>query len=332
MPALGFAAWPARPRRRSRLRPATPRRTTRRRSRSGATIFTDYTYTKNPTARMPTATSSTPNAFNVGRGYINITGNISHMVAFRITPDITRENRRRQLARTAASMFRLKYAFAQFNLDDWMTKGSGSRVRHAADAATSTSSKASTATASRARRSSSAKASIDSSDTGASFHYNLPKNYGDIHVGIYNGEGYTKPEANNQKAVQIRGTMRPFATGDPVLRGIRVTGFYDGDNYIKNGERNRVHRQRHLRAQVRQRRVRLSRRQGSDAAMRRRRRQGGRAASRSGSRRRSTTGLRRPVPLRPLQAEPATSIRRAQAHDRRRRLLVPAPGRRVPRR
>ena len=36
-------------------------------------------------------------------------------------------DRHRQLARTAACTFRLKYAYAQFNLDDWMTRGSWAR-------------------------------------------------------------------------------------------------------------------------------------------------------------------------------------------------------------
>ena len=33
-----------------------------------------------------------PAAFDVKRAYINVTGNINHLIAFRITPDITRES------------------------------------------------------------------------------------------------------------------------------------------------------------------------------------------------------------------------------------------------
>ena len=40
-----------------------------------------------------------------------------------------------------------------------------------------------------------------SSDAGASFHYNLPSNYGDVHVGVYNGENYNRAEVNDQKAL-----------------------------------------------------------------------------------------------------------------------------------
>ena len=40
----------------------------------------------------------------------------------------------------------------------------------------------------------------NSSDAGASFHYNFPSNYGDVHVGVYNGESYAKTDPNDQKA------------------------------------------------------------------------------------------------------------------------------------
>ena len=80
----------------------------------------------------------------------------------------------------------------------------------------------------------------NSADAGASFHYNLPKNYGDVHVGVYNGEGYARPEVNDQKAVEVRGTVRPLAEAAPLLRGLRVTGFYFADHYMKDAERTRA--------------------------------------------------------------------------------------------
>ena len=51
---------------------------------------------------------------------------------------------------------------------------------------------------------------LSSSDVGASFHYNLPGNYGDVHAGVYNGETYSKPEVNDQKGFMVRGTFRPL--------------------------------------------------------------------------------------------------------------------------
>src|SRR5215217_4253674 len=37
----------------------------------------------------------------------------------------------------------------------------------------------------------------------------------------------------------VRGSVRPFARGLPILRGIRATAFYDGDNYLRNAARTR---------------------------------------------------------------------------------------------
>jgi hypothetical protein len=56
-----------------------------------------------------------------------------HLVAFRITPDITRQSGLLTLgAGSSVSsdslVFRIKYAYAQFNLDDWMTRGSWTRL------------------------------------------------------------------------------------------------------------------------------------------------------------------------------------------------------------
>jgi hypothetical protein len=204
----------------------------------GAVIFTDYTYNSEPTSKDADGNTIHQDGFNVARAYINVTGTISHLISFRITPDVTRET----ISGAAVSgslVYRDKYAYLQFNLDDWMTKGSWARFglqqtpwidytesiyRYRFQGTTF------------AER----EGFLTSSDLGASFHYNFAKNYGDVHVGYYNGDGYSKPEANNQQAFQIRGTLRPFATQSPVLRGLRVTGFYDGDNYIKNDEKTRA--------------------------------------------------------------------------------------------
>lgn len=210
----------------------------------GVTLYADYTYTQSPQSTDADGNVINAGAFNVGRSYINITGNISHIVAFRITPDVTRQSGLLTLgAGNSVSndslIFRIKYAFAQVNLDDWMTKGSWARFgiqqtplldyeegiyRYRFQGTTFTE----------------REGFYNSADAGASFHYNLPSNYGDFHVGVYNGEGYAKTDPNDQKAVEIRGTVRPFATGAPALRGLRITGFYFGDNYIKSSERTRA--------------------------------------------------------------------------------------------
>jgi hypothetical protein len=89
----------------------------------GVTIFADHTFTQKPQAVDADGNVIRPNSFNVSRSYINVTGNVSHIVAFRITPDIVRETNAASAA-NGSLVFRVKYAFAQINLDDWMPKGS----------------------------------------------------------------------------------------------------------------------------------------------------------------------------------------------------------------
>src|SRR5687768_3197262 len=77
--------------------------------RVGATLFLDYTMTEQPKLTDADGNRVTGNAFNVGRAYINVTGNISHLVAFRVTPDIVRETGSGS-ALNGSLTFRLKYA------------------------------------------------------------------------------------------------------------------------------------------------------------------------------------------------------------------------------
>ena len=213
----------------------------------GVTLFPSITYQSNPTIMDADGNLVNRSAFDVGRAYINITGNISHLIAFRLTPDITRESG--LLALGAGSsvssdslVFRIKYAYAQLNLDDWMTKGSWARLgiqqtpwvdfeegiyRYRFQG---------TVFAERIPL----PTAMTSSDAGVSFHYNLPANYGDVHVGVYNGENYQKVEVNDQKALEFRGTVRPFATLAPVLRGIRAHLVYYNDHYAGSDARTRV--------------------------------------------------------------------------------------------
>lgn len=202
----------------------------------GATFFGDYTITQKPKIKDADGNEVTSNAFNVGRAYLNVTGNISHRIAFRITPDIARETG------TGSSLngsytFRLKYAYAQFNLDDWMNKSSwvrlGMQQTPWVDFMEGVYRYRFQGTIFEDR-----EGFLSSSDIGASFRYNLPGNYGDIHAGIYNGETYSKPEANDQKGFLIRASFRPMRM-HPVLRGLRVTGFYDKDAYVKDADRKR---------------------------------------------------------------------------------------------
>src|SRR5437867_5879763 len=81
---------------------------------------------------------------------------------------------------------------------------------------------------------------MTSSDAGVSFHYNFPSNYGELHFGLFNGENYQRVETNDQKGFEFRGSLRPFATGLPVLRGLRAHLVYYNDHYVADAERDRI--------------------------------------------------------------------------------------------
>src|SRR4029453_7170683 len=57
----------------------------------GGTLFLDYTFQDAPEVTDASGNQVHSNAFNLGRSYINVTGQLHHLVAFRITPDIARE-------------------------------------------------------------------------------------------------------------------------------------------------------------------------------------------------------------------------------------------------
>jgi len=204
--------------------------------RLGTTIFGDYTITDKPKGTDADGNEFTPNAFNIGRAYINVTGNISHVISFRVTPDIARESGTGS-SLSGSYTFRLKYAFAQFNLDQWMTRGTWARLGMQqtpwVDDEESIYRYRFQGTVFAER-----EGYLSSSDVGASFHYNLPGNYGDVHAGVYNGETYSKPEVNQEKGFMVRGAFRPFPMS-PLLRGLRLEGFWDQDAYVKDGERQR---------------------------------------------------------------------------------------------
>ncbi len=215
--------------------------------RVGVTLFPLYTYQTTPEATDADGNSINRSSFDVARAYINITGQISHLISFRITPDITRESALLTLpaggtVSNDSLVYRIKYAYAQFNLDDWMTKGSWARIgiqqtpwvdfdegiyRYRFQGTTFAERLPLLTT-------------MTSADAGASFHYNLPENYGDFHVGVYNGENYQRVEVNNDKAFEFRGTVRPFAKQAPVLRGLRAHLVYYNDAYVGSDVRERV--------------------------------------------------------------------------------------------
>jgi hypothetical protein len=208
------------------------------------TLYPLFTLQTEPSITDAAGNSVDRNAFDVGRAYINLTGQLSHIVAFRVTPDITRQSGTVAGGNVTSDslVFRIKYAYGQFNLDDWMARGSWVRLgiqqtpwvdfeegiyRYRFQG---------TVFAERIPL----PTTMTSSDAGVSFHYNFAQNYGDVHFGLYNGENYQRVETNNEKGFEFRGTLRPFARMAPLLRGVRAHLVWYADNYVSDSERKRV--------------------------------------------------------------------------------------------
>lgn len=203
----------------------------------GATIYGDYTYQSSPTTKDADGNDIHPSSFNISRAYINVTGNLNHLISFRITPDVARESGSGS-SLSGSQTFRIKYGYGQLNLNDWTTQGSWIRL-----GVQQTPYLDYTENLYRYRFQGAVfperEGYITSSDAGLSGRYVFPGNYGELHAGFYNGEGYTKAEANSEKAFQVRATVRPMPLGG-IWKGLRVTGFYIGDHYVSNAKRQRA--------------------------------------------------------------------------------------------
>jgi hypothetical protein len=204
--------------------------------RVGATLFTDYSVVTEPKTMDVDGNRITSNSFNITRAYINVTGQLSHIVAFRVTPDVARETGS-DSSLNGSYVFRLKYAYAQFNLDHWIGRGAwvrlGSQQTPWVDFLENVYRYRFQGTTLEDR-----EGILSSADLGATLRYQFPGDYGEVHGGIYNGDNYNRAEANDQKALMVRVTVRPVPT-HPTLHGLRVTGFYDRDAYVKDAARRR---------------------------------------------------------------------------------------------
>lgn len=203
----------------------------------GAVVFADYTFQQKPTVKDADGNVINLSSFNVARAYLNITGNISHIVAFRITPDVTRFGLSGN-SLDGSMTYRIKYAYAQINLDDWLPKGSYVRLgiiqTPFIDSIEGVYRYRFQGTVFPER-----EGYMSSADAGVTFRTTLPNNYGDFQVGYYNGEGYSKAEVNDQKALSIRVGFKPLPR-HPIMKGWRLQGFYTADHVQANAERTRA--------------------------------------------------------------------------------------------
>ncbi|MBV9493731.1 MAG: hypothetical protein JOZ54_05765 [Acidobacteria bacterium] len=209
----------------------------------GAVIFADFTYQQSPEITDAGGNRVNTSSFNASRAYINVTGNLNHRISFRITPDVSRETGTGP-SLSGSQIYRLKYAFGQYSLDDWTASSKGNWVRVGLQ---QTPFIDYTEGIYRYRFQGTVfperTGLIGSSDSGVSGHYTFAGNYGDVHAGFYNGENYSRAETNDQKAFQARVSVRPFPLGGVFLKGLRVSGFVVDDHYVKDAKRQRTYGQ-----------------------------------------------------------------------------------------
>ena len=160
------------------------------------------------------------NNFDVTRAYLNVNVQVSDNIRFRFTPDIRRVT---DSSLAGSLVVRVKYAFAQFdNITPraWIRFGVHQTPWLDFEESINRYRVQGTMFAER-------EALIPgSADFGVSYFTPLPNGYGEVHGGVYNGEGFGQPEANKYKSVQGRATVRPLPNTS-IAKGLRLSGFYN---------------------------------------------------------------------------------------------------------
>ena len=171
------------------------------------------------------------NVFDITRAYLNVNAQVSRNVRFRFTPDI----RRITDGSLAGSLaVRVKYGFVQFdnlvNQRSWVRFGLHQTPWLDFEEGINRYRVQGTMFSER-------EALIPgSADFGASYFTPLPAGYGEIHAGVFNGEGFTQTDPNKYKSVQGRLTLRPFPNRG-LANGFRVSGFYNAGWYAADRPR-----------------------------------------------------------------------------------------------
>jgi hypothetical protein len=170
------------------------------------------------------------NNFDVTRAYLNVNAQVAEKVRFRFTPDIRRVN---DGALSGSLLVRVKYAFAQFDNvtpNSWVRLGLHHTPWLDFEEHINRYRVQGTVFAER-------EALIPgSADFGVSYLTALPGGYGEVHGGIYNGEGFGQPEITKHKSVQGRVTVRPLPNA-AIAKGLRVSAFYNAGWYAADRPR-----------------------------------------------------------------------------------------------
>ncbi|MBW8772829.1 MAG: hypothetical protein JF590_06015 [Gemmatimonadetes bacterium] len=172
------------------------------------------------------------NAFDVTRAYININAKFAGGVSLRITPDVYRQ----AATPDSALGYRLKYAYLAYapgagkvtyklgmiqtpwlsreeDLWDYRMQGQMAVERYAG---------------------------MSSADLGVSADTKLAGGRLDLNVGVYNGEGYKKPEGDQRKDLEIRASYLLGTTDETsAFGGFRLSGYAQVGHPTGGGTRNR---------------------------------------------------------------------------------------------
>ena len=168
------------------------------------------------------------NSFDVTRGYFNVEARLSNRVKVRFTPDV-RPTTDASLDRNLA--LRLEYASLDVQATDgvaimfglhempWLTfEESLNRYRVLGPLFAERLGLIPGAT-----------------DLGASIK--ATTGHTDVHVGVYNGEGYGRAEVDKYKSIDGRATFRPFSEGSEMGK-VSISGFYQYGWYARDRPRN----------------------------------------------------------------------------------------------
>jgi hypothetical protein len=167
------------------------------------------------------------NAFDVTRGYINIQAKLSPRVRVRFTPDVRPTT---DASLTSNLTLRLAYASVEGDVSDhssilfgmhetpWLTfEQSINRYRVQGPMFAE-------------------REGLIPGETDLGVSVRATGDRTEVHVGVYNGEGYGRQEVDKYKSVQGRVTVRPL-DDDSVGAKVRLSGFYSYGWYAKDRPR-----------------------------------------------------------------------------------------------
>jgi hypothetical protein len=219
---------------------ASPAAPTEPRLTVGAELFAGYTYTIAPKASDRVDQIFSPSAFTLSRALVDVAGTVTPAISFRIAPDVVLETDSAS-SRYGDYLVRLRYGYANVQLDRWTGSWRDTWTRLGLQPTPFVEHQESiyryrfqgTVFAERTT-------ALAPTDTGIAFHTGVPGGFGDVHVGVYNGRGFTDTQVSGTKSFQVRGTARPFPSAGAMLRGLAVTVFHDRDRYLAGAPRTRT--------------------------------------------------------------------------------------------